>query len=850
MMLLRLLSWPYLRRHLLRWTLTLAGIILGVAVFVAMHTANRSIFSAFDQTVNQIAGATQLQVSAGEFGFDESILERVQSVPEVGVAVPVIETTVETNAPGQGRILVLGIDLTGDRSLRDYELQDADDAIIDDPLVFLAQPDSLMITKEFAARNKLEVNSKVPLLTLDGEKQFTVRGIMSSEGLSQAFGGNLAVMDIYAAQQVLGRGRRFDRIDLRAKDDVTVEQCQAAVKAALGPGFEVEPPSARGRHLEALLDNYSMAMTISSLFALIVGMFIIYNSFAIAVTQRRAEIGILRALGATRGQVQGLFFLESITAGFVGSILGAAAGIGMASMIMNHMSGVLEQTAGVAQRVTELAIDPRLIVAGIAVGVATSIFAAWIPARSAARVDPVHALQKGKYQVLSAGENQQRRRMAFGVFVISVACLFLSSSKPFFYAGYILMIVTALLLAPALTLLLSKTLRPILKRVLPAEGTLAADSLVQAPRRTSATVSALMLSLSMVVGFGGFAHSFYTAVDEWMDNALNPDFFVSASTNLVARSTTFPSELASVIQRVPGVEHVQLVRNARVNYRQVPVMVVAAEVEKISKTARRTVVAGSVEEMDRLTAQGKGLIVSHTFATLQNHHLGDVIELPSPSGLLKLPIVGIVRDYTDLQGSVLIDRSVYTRLWSDTTANVARVYVKKGEDVAAVRQLVNDALSEHARLLVLTNREVRDWIVKLIDQWFALTYNQIAVAILVAVLGIVNTLTVSITDRRRELGVMQAVGGLRNQIRRTVWIEAFSIGVIGLVLGTALGAINLYYSLGMVKRDLGGLELDYIFPIAFVLFMVPTILGAAFMAAIGPAESAVRGSLVEALEYE
>src|SRR5262247_4627789 len=130
MILLRLLSWPYLRRHLFRWSLTLAGIALGVAVFVAMHIANRSIFSAFDKTVDQIAGATQLQVSAGEFGFDESILERVQSVPEVGVAVPVIEATVETSIPGQGSILILGIDMNGDRSLRDYELQNGDDAII------------------------------------------------------------------------------------------------------------------------------------------------------------------------------------------------------------------------------------------------------------------------------------------------------------------------------------------------------------------------------------------------------------------------------------------------------------------------------------------------------------------------------------------------------------------------------------------------------------------------------------------------------------------------------------------------------------------------------------------------
>jgi putative ABC transport system permease protein len=830
--------------------LTLAGIVLGVAVFVAMHTANRSIFSAFDKTVDQIAGSTQLQVSAGEFGFDESILEKVQTVPEVGVAVPVIEATVETKIVAQGSLLVLGIDMTGDRSLRDYELKDGDDSIIDDPLVFLAQPDSLMVTREFAQRNKVEVNSKIPLLTINGEKEFTVRGIMSSAGMAQAFGGNLAVMDIYAAQQELGRGRRFDRIDLRARDDVTVERCMAAVKAALGPSFDVEAPSARGRHFEGLLRSYSAAMSISSLFALIVGMFIIYNSFAIAVTHRRAEIGILRALGATRGQIQRLFFLESITAGLVGSALGAGAGILMASAITSYMSVVLEQTTGFAQRVNEIVLDPRLIAAGIAIGVTTSVFAAWIPARSAARVDPVQALQKGKYQVLSAGENRRRRWMALLVCLVSIGCLFLSYSKPFFYAGYVLMIVAGLLLAPALTLLLSKMLRPILKRVLPAEGTLAADSLVQAPRRTSATVSALMLSLAMVVGFGGFAHSFYTSVGEWMDNALNSDFFVSASANLVARSITFPGDMSSVIQSVPGVDQVQLVRNARVSFRNIPVMVIAIETEKVAKTVHRVPVAGTADDMNRRTAAGESMIVSDSFAEIHKLRMGDVVELPTPSGLLKLPIAGIVRDYSDMQGSLFIDRSVYEKWWNDETANVARVYVKKGEDVGAVRQRVIDALAGHHRLLVLTNREVREWIIQLLDQWFALTYNQIAVAILVAVLGIVNTLTVSITDRRRELGVMQAVGGLRSQIRRTIWMEALSIGVIGLVLGTGLGAINLYYSLGMVKRDLGGLDLEYIFPLAFVAFMIPTILVAAFIAAIGPAESAVRGNLVEALEYE
>src|SRR5206468_10625805 len=156
----------------------------------------------------------------------------------------------------------------------------------------------------------------------------------------------------------LERGRRFDRVDLRAKDGVSVEECQEAVRKSLGPGLEVEPPSARGRHFEALLQSYSKSMTISSLFALIVGMFIIYNSFAIAVTQRRSEIGILRALGATRGQIQKLFFLESVAAGLIGSALGAAMGILMAWVLAAYMSTVLDQTAGVAQRVSELAVDP------------------------------------------------------------------------------------------------------------------------------------------------------------------------------------------------------------------------------------------------------------------------------------------------------------------------------------------------------------------------------------------------------------------------------------------------------------------------------------------------------------
>ena len=159
MILLRLISWPYFRKHILRTVLTTAGIVLGVAVFVGMHTANQSVLFAFNHTIDRIAGKTELQVTAGETGFNEEVLETVQSAASVRVAVPVIEAVVDSRIAGEGNLLILGTDMTGDRSLRDYDLESGDEAVIDDPLVFLAQPDSLILTKEFADKNHFTVNS-------------------------------------------------------------------------------------------------------------------------------------------------------------------------------------------------------------------------------------------------------------------------------------------------------------------------------------------------------------------------------------------------------------------------------------------------------------------------------------------------------------------------------------------------------------------------------------------------------------------------------------------------------------------------------------------------------------------
>src|SRR5262249_46071847 len=206
----------------------------------------------------------------------------------------------------------------------------------------------------------------------------------------------------------------------------------------------------------------------------------------------------------------------------------------------------------------------------------------------------------------------------------------------------------------------------------------------------------------------------------------------------------------------------------------------------------RIVIAGDSAAMGRAVAEGKGVIASENLTILNHLRLGDIVEIPTPTGPLPLPIAGIISDYTDQLGSVFIDRQLYTRRFQDDTVDVFRIYLQSGAVAEDVRRTIIERVGGARHFFVLLNRDVRSYIRKVCDQWLGLTYIQVFVAVMVAILGIVNTLTVSIHDRRRELGVVRAVGGLRAQIRGAIWLEAASIGLIGLVLGVALGGAFLY----------------------------------------------------------
>jgi putative ABC transport system permease protein len=371
-----------------------------------------------------------------------------------------------------------------------------------------------------------------------------------------------------------------------------------------------------------------------------------------------------------------------------------------------------------------------------------------------------------------------------------------------------------------------------------------------APRRTSGAVLPVMFSLALVVAFAGMASASYQSIVQWLDTAMNPDLFIMPSQRLDIRTARFPATMGDEIAAIDGVARVQRYRDVRVNFRGKPVMVAGIEMSSVHATSPSKPVAGERDDMYARAATGSGVIISDNLAQLRGLKIGDTVDLAAPYGTMRLPVVGVIADYTVQQGTIFIDRSVFVRLWRDETVNDFRVFVAPEADAAVVRQRIIDRYAGHRHVFVLANEEARGYVLRIADRWFGMVNVQIGIAVLIAILGIVNALTVSIADRRRELGVLKAVGALRGQIRRTIWLEAVGVAVIGLVLGSLLGAVMLRYLLDIVQRDAVGMRLDYQFPIGTVVMLIPLMIGAAIAAALGPSEAAVRGSLVEALEYE
>jgi putative ABC transport system permease protein len=838
--------------HRLRVAMTTLGITLGVAVFFAIRTANAALLDSLTLTVERLAGKSTLEVSAGETGFPEETLDTVRATPGVQLAEPVIEVIVHTAFQDEGNLLILGVDTTGDQQLRQYEF-DRSQTQIADPLTYLAQPNSILLSRAFTERHGLKIGDSFPIFTAHGKMDFVVEGIFKPTGVGEVFGGNIAVMDIYSAQVVFGRGHNFDRIDLMNSQGTPVSEVQQRLKARLPTGIEVTRPDMKGQSLENAVTAMRLGMLITSFIALLVGVYIIFNSFTIAVNQRWKEIGILRAVGVERRNINAMFLGEALLMGVVGSIAGIALGYYLAIVANKLMGSIAASVYGIVSTAVAPRLHTDLVLTSFALGVAASLAGAWMPARAASYLDPILALHNIESRQKESALGWRRTALGAAVLALSMLLIRFSPSAvgmdlQFSYAALQLLGLTMLL--PLLVHWAARAIRPAMDRVGGTEGALAVDAMIQSPRRSAATVGALMVGLMFVYSTAAYIQSYKHMINRWTDQMLNSDLVVATSTLLRSTSYHFSEDLGKRIGALPEVKRVENIRFTIVPYNGDTAAVSASEMDGFLARASGAVLGSNKRTAGALLQRGEGVLVSKNFAARWRLRVGDKVHLDTPTGPLDRPILGLLEDYRSDKGTIFMDRALYKRYWKDDAVDFVDVTLQPGQDATAVKHEIErmTAGSEHA--LVYTNVEFRSWIGSLVDKFFLLNYMQLVVAVLVAVVGIANTLIISIAERRREFGIIRAIGGYRAQIRKMVLLEALSISIVGVIVGAVAALFNIQFLSHTVSTILAGYDVPFYFPWLLILETFPAVVAVSLLAGWVPARHAMQAPVIEAIGYE
>lgn len=849
---LTLITFRQWRLHKLRLVLTLSGIALGVAVFFAVRTANTTLVSSLAGTVEKLAGQATLQVSAGEASFSEDVLASVRNTPGVKLAEPVIERVVQTALPDQSNILVMGMD-TGS-ALKLYEGEfDESGLEISNPLAFTSRPDSIAVSRPFADRYGLKEGDHLPVFTQKGRQDFTVRGFFKTSGASVVFGGNIALMDIYAAQAAFDRVERIDRIDIMTDPGTAVEAVEQNLRSRLPAGLEVARPDRRGQNIEKAVSALRLGLFMMSLLTLTVGVFIIFNSLSVSVNQRWKEIGVLRAVGVEASRVQQMFLFEAALMGLIGSAAGVGAGFVMAGGATRIMGAVLGSMYGLVSTPERPAFHWDYALTAFAIGVFASLLAAWLPARAASRLDPIMALHNIELQRREAVLGWSRFIIGLLLIIVGLTLIIFSPRGVglMVHFTYSVMVQFGMvLLLPKLVVWGARILRPLMGWLFGAEGVIAIDAAVRMPRRTSATVGALMLGLSFVFSVGAFIHSHKAALNRMLDRSVNADLMIASSDQLRSRTYHFSEEQEQRVASLPGVKHVDGLRVTGLAYGTDDLVVIARNIDLWFTNSPGLLDEGDPAQARQLAMRGEGFIISQNQAVRSGVGLGDQLRLETPAGPLVRPVVGILEFYYVEKGTVFMDRELYKKYWDDNSVDLMLLNLEPGIDRSAFKTEINRAMAGEQRAFIYTSDEYKAWMTRLTDQFFTLTYLEMLIAIFVAAMGLVNMLVISVSERQRELGILRAIGGFRSQVRKIVVLEAASISLVGFATGVVAGLFNAYFLIRTTARIIAGFNLRFQFPLTVVLVTLPVVLLVALVAAWWTAQRALRLSVVEAIGYE
>jgi putative ABC transport system permease protein len=795
------LTWRRFRQRSLQYVLCLLGVALGVAMMVSIDLANGSAQTAFALSTDAIAGRATHQIAAiAPAGIDESLYRQLRQQAGLTKTAPIVEGYVLAPDLGNQPMRLVGVDLFAEPPFRNYFAPKNQTVGLAGLQTFLTQPNTVVLPAEVAQRYQVALGDTLTLDLSGRLVSVTLVGTVQPQSLTTRRAlSSLIFTDIATAQEILRMPEHLSHIDLIAESDTDL----AAVKALLPEGVRLETAAAQKNAVRQMTAAFRLNLTALSLLALVVGMFLIYNTVTFSVVQRRPLFGVLRCLGTTPGQLFTLIMGESL----ILSLLGSGIGLGLGVILARSIVGLITQTINdfyFVVSVQQVAIPPLSLLKGLIIGVASALLAALVPALEAMRTSPQTILQR------SSLENKVQQLLPWLLLswivttLVGIALLRLQAGLVVAFAGLFSILLGSALLTPPLTTVLMQIVQPVTQR-LGVLGRLAPRDIVRSLSRTSVAIAALMVAVSVIVGVSIMVGSFRVTVVQWLDQTLQADIYVSPPSTTANRvlGQLDPAVIAE-IKRWPGLEDVVTYNDTEATVTaftyddqtlavQQPIKLISAEGD-VSHGQRPY--AWQQQPVDPWPAldRGEGVIISEALILKANlTKPPTAITLDSPQGSQTFPVIAVFYDYSSDQGTVILDNDPFIEIWGDEGVASIGLFTSAHVEVEGVVENLRDRFQGRTDVVVQSTRSLREGSLEIFDRTFAITQALRLLAVIVAFIGVLSALMSLQLERTREIGILRAMGMTPRQLW---WMTLMETGLMGNVAG--LLAMPLGYILAWI----------------------------------------------------
>ncbi|MFZ0544298.1 MAG: FtsX-like permease family protein [Candidatus Promineifilaceae bacterium] len=828
-------AWRRILRRPFQYILLILGVALGVAMMVSIDLANGSASRAFQLSTDAVTGKTTHRIVGGPDGLDESIYSRLRTELGYQLAAPIVEGYLLAQELGDQPMRLVGVDPFAEPPFRSY-FDNSQADFTSDITPFLAQPNTVILSRPLAEQYGLALGDS---LTLDNSGRLIPMQIVGllepADDAARRALGSLIFTDIATAQEILDQPGRLSHIDLIINDDSDL----ARINGILPDGVTIETAASRSNAVLQMASAFELNLTALSLLALVVGMFLIYNTVTFSVVQRRKLFGILRCLGVTGQQLFTLILAESAVLSLIGAAIGVGAGIILGRGMVRLVSQTINDFYFVVN-VQNVSIPTFSLVKGLVIGVAAALLASIIPAWEAMRTAPQSSLRRSTLE--SSARKATRWLLlvflflaGFGIFLLALEGVNLIIT----FVGLFAVLIGSAFLTPTLTVNLMQFVTPLTNRLMGAIGRMAPRDIIRSLSRSSVAIAALMIAVAVIVGVSIMIGSFRQTVSQWLNNTLQADIYISPPTLTAGRvEGTLPQDVVDTIQDWPGIDRIVTAwhNNIMDVELQRPIEVIAVNGDVSNGNRTYAWIDGSADELWQRLHDGEGIFVSEPYIIRNDLPLPPPpITLMTDSGPQAFPVLAVFYDYSSDQGSIMISQTLYQQWWTPPLPTTAGLFVKSGLDTNAIAAELQSHFSGRTDVTVRSNQSVRSNALDIFDRTFAITAALQLLSVLVAFIGVLSALMSLQLEKTRELGVLRATGMTLRQLWQLTLLETGLMGATAGLVAMPVGWVLAWILINIINRRSFGWTLQMSLEPAYFLqaFLVAVI--AALLAGIYPA---------------